>query len=118
MRASRAGTGPSACRPSRAAARRRRRAWSWGWTAGALAAVPRSGWPRTASPRDGPYYTKRRARAELVRRLATAAGALGSSAEYLFNTRDGLRSLGIRDRWVEGLACEVQAAQAEASAPG
>ena len=57
--------------------------------------------------REGEYYT-RLEREELVRRLATARGALGSSAEYLFNTRDGLRLLGIRDRWVEGLAREVE----------
>ncbi len=32
--------------------------------------------------REGPFYTARLPRAELVRRLATARGALGSSAEY------------------------------------
>ncbi len=58
--------------------------------------------------RDGPYYTPRMPRPDLVRRLATAAGALGSSADYLLRTRDGLRSLGIRDRWVESLAHEVE----------
>ena len=63
--------------------------------------------------RDGPYYTGRLARAELVGRLATAAGALGSSADYLFNTRDGLRSLGIRDRWVEDLADDVHRVRSE-----
>ena len=57
--------------------------------------------------RDGPYYA-RLERGELVRRLSTAAGPLGSSREYLCKTRDGLRSLGIRDRWVEGLAREVE----------
>lgn len=59
--------------------------------------------------RDGPYYTARLPRGELVRRLSTAAGALGSSADYLLRTRDGLRAMGIRDRWVEGLAAEVAA---------
>lgn len=58
--------------------------------------------------RDGPYYA-RLERGELVRRLSSAAGPLGSSKEYLCKTRDGLRSLGIRDRWVEGLAAEVEA---------
>ena len=58
--------------------------------------------------RDGEYYT-RLAPDELVRRLATAAGALGSSAEYLFRTRDGLRELGIRDRPVETLSRAVEA---------
>lgn len=61
--------------------------------------------------RDGPFYTARLPRAELVRRLATAAGPLGSSAEYLLRTRDGLHAMGIRDRWVEGLAHEVEAAR-------
>ncbi len=59
--------------------------------------------------RDGPYYTARLPRDELVRRLSTAAGALGSSADYLLQTRDGLRAMGIRDRWVEGLARDVEA---------
>ena len=59
--------------------------------------------------RDGPYYTGPLTKAELVRRLATARGALGSSAEYLFRTRDGLRSLGLRDRHVEALATAVEA---------
>ena len=46
---------------------------------------------------------------EIVRRLATANGALGSSAEYLFQTRDGLRSLGIEDPRIERLAAQVEA---------
>lgn len=45
---------------------------------------------------------------EIVRRLALAHGALGSSAEYLFRTRDGLRSLGIVDRRIERLADQVE----------
>ena len=44
-----------------------------------------------------------------MRRLATASGGLGSSAEYLFQTRDGLRSLGIRDDRIERLARQVEA---------
>ena len=59
--------------------------------------------------RDGPHYAGSLEHEELVRRLATASGALGSSAEYLFRTRDGLRSLGIRDRAVEQLAAAVEA---------
>jgi glutathione-specific gamma-glutamylcyclotransferase len=59
--------------------------------------------------REGEYYC-RLTREETARRLATAAGALGSSAEYLFRTRDGLRSLGIRDRAIEALARAVEAA--------
>lgn len=57
--------------------------------------------------RDGEYYV-RLEREELVRRLATAAGSLGSSAEYLYKTRDGLRGLGIRDQRVEALAQAVE----------
>jgi len=44
---------------------------------------------------------------ELVRRLASATGALGSSADYLLHTRDGLRSLGIHDPAIEALANRV-----------
>ena len=40
----------------------------------------------------------------VVERLATARGRLGTAAEYLFRTRDGLRALGIRDPFVEELA--------------
>lgn len=65
--------------------------------------------------RDGRYYTGRLNEAELVRRLSTAAGALGSSAEYLMKTRDGLRGLGIHDRAVEALA---DAVAARTAAPG
>jgi cation transport protein ChaC len=53
---------------------------------------------------QGPSYCGELPEAEVVRRLATARGGLGSGAEYLFNTRDGLRSLGIRDPFVERLA--------------
>ena len=53
---------------------------------------------------DGPAYCGDLSEAEVVQRLATARGALGTSAEYLFNTRDGLRRLGIRDPFVEQLA--------------
>ena len=58
--------------------------------------------------RTGLFYTGKLARSEVVRRLATASGGLGSSAEYLFQTRDGLRSLGIEDRRIERLAREVE----------
>jgi cation transport protein ChaC len=44
---------------------------------------------------------------ETVRRLATARGELGSSAEYLLRTRDGLRALGLHDPLVERLAERV-----------
>ncbi|MBV9734785.1 MAG: gamma-glutamylcyclotransferase [Acidisphaera sp.] len=65
--------------------------------------------------RARPSYAGALTEAETVRRLATARGALGSGAEYLFRTRDGLRSLGLRDRTVEHLADQVAAAQAGAA---
>jgi cation transport protein ChaC len=46
---------------------------------------------------------------EMVERLATAAGRLGSAAEYLFRTRDGLREMGIHDAFVESAAQKVEA---------
>jgi len=45
---------------------------------------------------------------EVVRRLATARGELGSCAEYLFRTRDGLRTLGLPDPAIEHLAARVR----------
>ena len=47
-----------------------------------------------------------------VRRLATASGGLGSCADYLFRTRDGLRAHGIPDPALERLANQVQIAMA------
>jgi glutathione-specific gamma-glutamylcyclotransferase len=49
-------------------------------------------------------------RDEIVRRLATASGALGSSADYLFRTCEGLQGHGIRDDDLEQLRAEVAAA--------
>ncbi len=45
---------------------------------------------------------------EVVRRLAIASGELGSCAEYLFRTRDGLRALGLADPVIEHLAARVR----------
>lgn len=50
---------------------------------------------------------------DMVRRLATAAGELGSSAEYLFRTWHGLRNLGIEDPLIERLVTQVQAVVGE-----
>ena len=50
---------------------------------------------------------------DTVDRLAHAAGALGSSADYLFRTRDGLRANGIPDHDLEALSALVEQAQAE-----
>lgn len=44
----------------------------------------------------------------VVKCLATAVGSLGSSADYLFRTRDGLRACGIPDAELERLAECVQ----------
>jgi cation transport protein ChaC len=51
-------------------------------------------------------------RAQIVQRLATAAGALGSSAEYLFETCRTLRAAGIPDTNLESLKAEVAAIHA------
>jgi glutathione-specific gamma-glutamylcyclotransferase len=51
-------------------------------------------------------------REQLVRRLATASGALGSSADYLFKTCEGLREDGIYDAELERLRIDVLVAQA------
>lgn len=47
-----------------------------------------------------------------VRRLASASGGLGSCADYLFRTRDGLRAHGITDLALEHLADRVETALA------
>ncbi len=66
--------------------------------------------------RDGEHYVGGLAREDVVRRLASACGALGSSADYLFRTRDGLRSLGICDKGIEDLARRVECACAPSTA--
>ena len=45
----------------------------------------------------------------VVRTLATAGGELGTSAEYLLRTREGLRARGIHDEMIERLAVRVAA---------
>lgn len=67
--------------------------------------------------RTGPFYAGALSEDEVVRRLATARGELGSSADYLFRTRDGLRSLGIRDPTVERLAARVAHARVKHPRP-
>ncbi len=66
--------------------------------------------------RRGENYAGGLAREDVVRRLASACGALGSSADYLFRTRDGLRSLGIYDKGIEDLARRVECACAPSTA--
>jgi len=62
--------------------------------------------------RAGPQYADL-PEAEVVRRLATAKGALGSASEYLFQTRDGLQILGIADPLIDDLALKVVEAKAK-----
>lgn len=49
-------------------------------------------------------YAGRLPEAELVETLSTACGALGSSADYLFRTCEGLRACGVHDAHLERLA--------------
>ena len=56
---------------------------------------------------DQPSYCGDLPEAEIVRRLATARGGLGTAAEYLFRTRDGLAEMGITDAFLERMAMLV-----------
>lgn len=67
--------------------------------------------------RASSQYAGDLAETEMIRRLATAEGALGSSAAYLFRTCEGLRGHGISDRELELIASRVAAAQMAASEP-
>jgi cation transport protein ChaC len=53
---------------------------------------------------DGPGYCGDLPEAEVVARLATAQGRLGSAAEYLFRTHQGLAEMGVVDPFVARLA--------------
>jgi cation transport protein ChaC len=57
----------------------------------------------------GPGYEHELAETDMVRRLATARGELGSSAEYLFRTWAGLRAMGISDPQLDHIATLVRA---------
>ena len=52
--------------------------------------------------------------AMVVQRLATARGQMGTAAEYLYRTRDGLRELSIHCQFVERIASLVDAEMATA----
>jgi cation transport protein ChaC len=56
---------------------------------------------------DQPSYCGDLPEAEIVRRLATARGRLGTGAEYLFRTRDGLAEFGIADAFLDRMAALV-----------
>ncbi|WP_233553416.1 gamma-glutamylcyclotransferase [Teichococcus wenyumeiae] len=60
--------------------------------------------------RAGPQYADL-TEADVVRRLATAVGHLGSAADYLRQTHRGLRRLGIRDALLDRLLPLVAQAQ-------
>jgi hypothetical protein len=60
----------------------------------------------TIDPTAG-NYAECLPRAEVIKRLATAAGHLGTSADYLFLTCQGLRACGIPDEELEAMAEEV-----------
>lgn len=62
--------------------------------------------------RDGEYYAGHLGHDQIIRRLVTASGALGSSADYLFRTCEGLRAHGICDEDLERFGAEVAAVQA------
>lgn len=49
----------------------------------------------------------------VARYLATGAGPMGLCCDYLFDTVEHLRQLGIRDRRLEGLEAKVRALRAE-----
>jgi len=70
-----------------------------------------SGLAFTVNP-AGDHYAGNLPEAEVVARLATAAGSLGSSADYLFRTLESLRLCGVEDAVLERLAAEVRAEQA------
>jgi glutathione-specific gamma-glutamylcyclotransferase len=53
------------------------------------------------------HYTGALELEEIIRRLSTATGALGSAADYLFRTCEALRSHGIPDPDLERLAARV-----------
>jgi cation transport protein ChaC len=61
-------------------------------------------------------YAERLNEAEVAAVVAIAEGRLGACRDYLFNTVDHLRELGLRDRGLERVAALVQALGAEPAA--
>jgi glutathione-specific gamma-glutamylcyclotransferase len=58
---------------------------------------------------EAPTYAGELPEEEIVRRIATARGPMGTCAEYLFSTRAGLHSLGIADPLIDTIAAKVEA---------
>ncbi len=65
--------------------------------------------------RDHDRYARALGDDELIRTLATAQGALGSCADYLFHTASHLTQLGIADAALERLCTAVRTYQEEAA---
>ena len=57
----------------------------------------------------GPNYAGDVPERELIRRIANARGILGTSWDYLVNTRHGLRELGVADPLIERIGAIVEA---------
>ncbi len=60
---------------------------------------------------DTEQYAGSLGRDAIIHRLATASGELGSAADYLYRTCDGLRAEGIPDPELEQLAVSVKTAR-------
>ncbi|MCL8384059.1 gamma-glutamylcyclotransferase [Xanthobacter aminoxidans] len=58
--------------------------------------------------RTNPHYAGGLSEAEVVDRLANAQGAIGSAADYLFATCEGLAGHGVRDPALDALADAVR----------
>ena len=56
----------------------------------------------------GPSYAGDVSERELIHRIANACGTLGTSWDYLVNTRHGLRELGIADPLIERIGAVVE----------
>ena len=78
------------------------------WTTAHTAGGPEPAIAFSAN-RQHERYAPGLADAEVARLLATGAGPMGRCCDYLFDTVEHLRQLGIRDRWLEALDAEVKA---------
>jgi len=67
-----------------------------------------------AANRAHERYVRELGQEATARYLATGAGPLGCCADYLFDTVEHLRALGIRDRHLEALERQVRALVPEA----
>jgi cation transport protein ChaC len=58
---------------------------------------------------NGPNFAGDVPERELIRRIANARGMLGTSWDYLVNTRHGLRELGVADPLIERIGAIIEA---------